>query len=90
MRARYFSERPLTATKGVQGSDSLQVNARAGYRWENCEVALDCLNLLDRADNDIEYYYASRLPGEPAAGVEDIHFHPAEPRTLRASVTWYW
>jgi hypothetical protein len=90
MRARYFSERPLTATKGVQSSDSFQVNARVGYRWESCEVALDCLNLLDRADNDIEYYYASRLPGEGAAGVEDIHFHPAEPRTLRASVTWYW
>lgn len=90
LRARYFSERPLTATKGVQSSDSFQLNARAGYRAENWEVSLDCLNLLDRADNDIEYYYASRLPGEGPNGVEDIHFHPAEPRMLRASFTWYW
>ena len=90
LRGRYFCERPLTATKGVQGSDSFMVNARAGYRTENWEVALDCLNLLDRADNDIEYYYASRLPGEAAGGVDDIHFHPAEPRTLRASFTWFW
>ena len=90
LRVRYFSERPLTATKGVQSSEAFQVNARVGYRGENWEAALDCLNLLDRADNDIEYYYASRLPGEPAAGVDDVHFHPTEPRTLRASFTWYW
>jgi hypothetical protein len=36
--------------------------------------------------DDITYFYASRLPGEPAAGVEDKHFHPAEPRTLRLSL----
>jgi hypothetical protein len=90
LRGRYFCERPLTATKGVQGSESFMVNARAGYRTENWELALDCLNLLDRADNDIEYYYTSRLPTEPAGGVDDIHFHPAEPRTLRASFTWFW
>ena len=90
LRVRAFSERPLNATKGVQGSESFQVNARAGYRAERWELALDCLNLLDRADNDIEYYYTSRLPGEPAGGVDDVHFHPAEPRTLRASFTWYW
>lgn len=90
LRARYFSERPLNATAGVNAEDSFQVNARVGYRWENCEIALDCLNLLDRADNDIEYYYASRLPGEPAAGIEDIHLHPAEPRTLRATFSWFF
>ena len=36
-------------------------------------------------DSDIDYYYASRLPGEPAGGVDDIHFHPAAPRTARIS-----
>ena len=39
-----------------------------------------------RAADDIMYFYASRLPGEPASGVEDKHFHPAEPRTLRLSL----
>jgi hypothetical protein len=90
LRTRYFSERPLTADKLIESEDSFQVNARIGYRWENCEFALDCLNLLDRADNDIEYYYTSRIPGEPAAGIDGTHFHPAEPRSLRASFTWYW
>ena len=34
-------------------------------------------------DHDIDYFYASRLAGEPADGVEDNHFHPIEPRTVR-------
>ena len=40
---------------------------------------------LQRADSDIDYYYASRLPGEPA-GVTDIHMHPTLPRTARVNL----
>jgi hypothetical protein len=35
--------------------------------------------------SDIDYFYASRLAGGPAA-VEDIHLHLALPFTLRAGV----
>ena len=49
---------------------------------------IDALNLLDNDDDDITYFYASRLPGEPAQGVEDIHYHVMEPRTLRLTVTY--
>ena len=49
---------------------------------------IDVLNLLDSTDDDITYWYASRLPGEPAEGVEDYHFHPLEPRNVRLYVTW--
>ena len=42
----------------------------------------DVFNLLNEHVSDIDYYFASRLPGEPLAGVDDIHFHPAVPRTL--------
>ena len=45
-------------------------------------------NIFDREVDDIEYYYTSRLAGEPAAGVEDIHFHPAEPRTARLNLRY--
>ena len=36
--------------------------------------------------SDIDYFYASRLPGEPADGVEDIHTHPALPRSARIGI----
>jgi hypothetical protein len=40
-------------------------------------------NLFNAKMSDIDYYFASRLPGEPLGGVDDIHFHPAVPRTAR-------
>jgi hypothetical protein len=36
--------------------------------------------------SDVDYFYASRLPGEPAAGIDDIHFHPVEKRALRIGI----
>ena len=90
LRARYFAPRPLEESGNINSRAGFQVNARLGYRWKNWDVAVDCLNLLDRQDNDIEYFYESRLPGEPAAGVADVHLHPVEPRQLRVSATYRW
>ncbi|MGE9267825.1 MAG: TonB-dependent receptor, partial [Verrucomicrobiales bacterium] len=60
MRLRYFAPRPLEESGSVESKSSLQLNSRLGYRWEDWEVSLDVLNLLDRDDRDIEYYYESR------------------------------
>ena len=59
------------------------VNAEVGYRFTNTlRATLTVFNIFDADDNDITYFYESQLPGEPAP-VEDFHFHPVEPRTLR-------
>ena len=87
LRSRYFSPRPLTEDGSVDSQQNWQVSARVGYRKKDWEVAIDCLNLLGRNDRDVEYYYPSRLPGEAAGGVNDVHLHPAEPRTFRVSLT---
>jgi len=47
---------------------------------------VEVLNLTDSQRDDIAYAYASRLPSEPASGVDDVHFHPVEPRTVRAGL----
>ena len=87
MLMRYFGPRPLVEDNSVRSGSSLLWSARASYKIEpRTQVNLDILNLFDRKANDIEYYYASRLQGEPASGVKDIHFHPAEPRTFRVSL----
>lgn len=88
-RLRYLGEAPLVEDNSVRAPDSLLVNAGVGYRLGPAELRVDVFNLFDSDDYDISYFYASRLPGEPAAGVEDIHFHPLEPRTVRASLTWH-
>ncbi len=86
-RLRYFGSQPLIEDASVRAPASTTVNAQVGWRAKRWEVALDVLNVLDRANNDIAYFYGSRLPGEPAAGVDAIHFHPAEPLTLRVNFT---
>ena len=49
-------------------------------------LQIDVLNLLDVQTNQIEYYYLSRLPGEPMGGVADRHIHPAEPLAVRLTL----
>jgi outer membrane receptor protein involved in Fe transport len=89
LRVRSFLGRPLEETGEIEGRDVLTANAQVGYRTKDWEVALQCLNLLDRNDNDIEYYYTSQLSGE-ASAVDDIHYHPAEPRMIRMRVSYFF
>ena len=66
---------------------SLIFNARAGYKFDNgLRLQLDVLNLFNAKTNQIEYYYLSRLPGEPIGGVADRHVHPAEPLAVRLTL----
>ena len=86
LRLRYFGPRPLLEDNSVRSSSSTLVNLRLAYRIDpKTRLALDVLNLFDRQASDIDYYYASQLSRE-AAPVNDLHSHPAEPRTLRLSL----
>jgi len=75
LRARYFAPRPLDSVVDVKTRESLQVNARLGFRKNNWEIAMDCLNLLNRSDYDVAYYYTSQPNGLPAQ--DDVHVHPS-------------
>ncbi|MEM7765734.1 MAG: TonB-dependent receptor [Pseudomonadota bacterium] len=90
VRLRHLGEAPLTEDNSVRAETSTSLHVGAAYRRGRTEWRLDVFNALDSDDNDISYYYASRLSGEAGAGVEDIHFHPLEPRSVRATVTWLW
>lgn len=88
LRARHFGRYPLIEDGSVESAGSTMVNLGLGRDWGNLGLHLDVLNLLDSGDHDIDYFYASRLAGEPAGGVEDIHFHPFEPRSVRLSMRY--
>ena len=56
-----------------------------GYKFDKkARLQLDVFNLLNRRASQIDYAYTSQLRGE-AAPVNDIHFHPSEPRSFRIS-----
>ena len=87
VRLRYFGPRPLIEDNAVRSRASTLLNLDGGYRITNgVKIAIDVFNPLNAKDSDIDYYYASRLPGEPAGGIDDVHFHPMLPRTARVNL----
>lgn len=85
---RYFGPRPLIEDNSVRSQGTTLAYLRAGYKLNaSTKVSLDIFNLFNRKASDIDYYYVSRLQGEPTDGVGDIHRHPAEPRTARVTMT---
>ncbi len=89
LRVRRLGDYPLIEDGSVRAGSSLLANA--GIMWRNgpLQLRLDAFNLFDSDDTDITYFYESRLTGE-ATGVEDVHFHPLEPRSLRVTATYHW
>jgi len=95
--ARYFGPRPLVEDDSKRSTASTLFNGYVSYRLtQKARLSLDVLNLFNAQVDDIAYFYRSRLPGEPcfvrpflgcdkASGVEGIHFHPAENRSVRVS-----
>ncbi len=86
LRLRHFGAYPLIESNQVRARATTLVNAAASARVVGLRVQLTLLNVLGTTASDIQYYYASRLAGEPAEGVQDIHFHPVEPRQLRVAL----
>ena len=87
LRVRYFGDAALTEDESVMKENSTLINAGVSYAAGAWEMGIDVLNLLDAEDDDIAYFFESRLPGEVEA-VEDIHFHPSNPRVIRAMLRY--
>ena len=89
-RVRHFGAYPLTEDNSRRASPTTLSNLSIGWRIRDTglRVVASVLNLFNSADDDIQYWYASRGRLEPVGGVEDLHFKPIEPRQLRVSVTW--
>ncbi len=82
-RIRHFGDAALTEDEAVFKQSSTLVNFGLSYERESWELGLDLLNAFDAEDDDIAYFFESRLPGE-TVGTEDLHFHPSNPRSIRA------
>ena len=97
---RYFGLRPLIEDNSVRSQSSTLVSLRTSYKVDSrLRINFDVFNLFNRQAHDIDYFYCSRLrsddvinpnsrcshdPTKP--GVDDIHFHPAEPRSIRVAL----
>ena len=83
LRVRHFDDAALTEDESVKKDGSTLVHFGVSYAQESWELGLDIINLLDQEDDDIAYWFESRMIGETAS-FKDIHFHPSNPRAVRA------
>jgi outer membrane receptor protein involved in Fe transport len=91
MRVRHLGPHALVEDNSVRSSGTTLVNFRTAWTprpWGEgrLELFAELLNAFDSRRKDVDYFYASRLPGEPAEGVEGVHSRVVEPRSLRVGV----
>ena len=87
VRTRHVGPRPLIEDASARSESTTIWNVELGVTLnELMRVSIEGYNLFNAAVADIDYFYASRLPGEPLDGVDDIHTHPSIPRTARVSL----
>lgn len=84
---RYFGPRDLTSDGWYKSSETLLLNAQAGYQISRTwRISAEILNLLDRRDHDIDYAYESRVTPASQPAFENV-FHPVEPIQARIGLT---
>ena len=87
VRLRHFGPRPLVEDGTVSSKSTTIWNGEFGVSLTNqLRLTIEVFNLFDSDVADIDYFYTSRLPGEPLEGVDDIHTHPSIPRTARVAL----
>ena len=87
LRIRHFGDAALTEDNSQRHESTTLFNLGISYDFGSVETGVELINLFDAQDIDIAYWYASRLPDETEP-VEDIHFHPTDPFSVRASLRW--
>jgi outer membrane receptor protein involved in Fe transport len=88
-RLRSFGSRALVEDGSVRSAPTRLVNLQAGWKvTRGTRLVLDVFNVFNTTASDIDYFYVSRLRGEPAEGIADVHTHPALPRAVRVGVAF--
>ncbi len=80
---------PTSAAQGqIDGKGFTQTNLDIHYAFsQGWTASAGIYNLFNVHAYAAEFWYVDRLPGEPAAGVTDVHEHPLEPIMARLTVT---
>ncbi len=91
IRYRSLGARPLIEDNSIRSRPSDVLTAEVGFAiLPHVRLVAEGLNLTNARASDIDYFYASRLPNEPPGGVDDLHTHPLEPRSLRVRLETSW
>jgi outer membrane receptor protein involved in Fe transport len=79
---RHVSDRYADESRRQTARGYILFDVSARYRYKDLEAFLSIENLANSEWREAQFFFESRLPGEPASGVPDIHFTPGNPRTF--------
>jgi hypothetical protein len=83
----YVGNRALDPLRQQTARGYTLFNWTGRYRYKNLEAFLSIENLTNTEWREGQFFFTSRLQGEPAAGVPDVHFTPGNPRTFLGGLT---
>lgn len=88
MRIRYHGSYPLIEDNSEREDGHATVNFRFAWTPGPWTLFADLLNAFDETGKDIAYWYTSRLPGEPAQGIDGRLSRAADPRQIRVGLKY--
>lgn len=95
LQATYLGERPLIEDRSVKAPSWIDFDLSERYQLPiklshgRLEAFLFIQNLLNTKWEQATFFFESRLRNE-AAGVNDIHFVPGNPRFVMGGLAWYF
>lgn len=95
LQATYLGVRPLIEDRSAKAPSWVDVDLSERYQLPiklshgRLEAFLFVQNLLNTKWEQATFYFESRLRNE-AAGVNDLHFVPGNPRFVMGGVSWYF
>lgn len=95
IQATYLGVRPLTEDRSAKAPSWIDIDLSERYilpiklSHGRLEAFLFIQNLLNTKWEQATFYFESRLRNE-AAGVNDIHFVPGNPRFFMGGLAWYF
>jgi len=79
---RYLGDRYADEDRHQTARGYLLFDVTARYRYRWLEAFLSIENLTNTEYREAQFFFTSRLAGEPATGVPDIHYTPGNPRSV--------
>ena len=96
LQMTYLGVRPLTEDRTVKAPSWLVFDLTERYQLPiklshgRLEAFLFVQNIFDSQWEGATFAFTSRLPNEPAGGVQGIHFVPGNPRFFMGGLAWYF
>ena len=90
LEMRYLGNRPADPDRTQTARGYTLFSWTGRYRYKAFEAFLSVENLTNTDWREAQFFFTSRLPGEPAGGGGDIHYTPGAPRSYLGGVAWHF